>query len=257
MPSERKINVKLKAILVDDEAPANVALQELLELSCPNVIVCEVCESTAKAAEAIIRHQPDVVFLDIRMPHESGIEFLKRLKIFDFDVVMVTAYDQYALDAIKLSTIDYLLKPTDIESVVAAVEKVANRRQQKREIMHYELFLEHMHGNGGRMMLPNKNGLYEAIRIADIYFCKADAHTTNFYLTEDRHFTTGTNLGEYKSALFNQNFMQSHRSYIINMDMVDKYNARDEILVLKSGHEVPIGGDFKSPILAYLKGSLI
>jgi two-component system, LytTR family, response regulator len=254
MSIEKKINSKLKAILVDDEAPANVALQALLEMTCPQVSIMEICENTAKAAEAIIRHQPDVVFLDIQMPHESGIDFLKRLGKFDFDVIFVTAFNQYAIDAFKLSAIDYVLKPVNAEDVTAAIEKVSKNRQGKREREQYQVLFEYLQGNKGRMMLPNKNGLYEVVRIPEIYFCKADGHATHFFLTENRHLMTGSNLGEYKSILFPYQFIQTHRSYIVNMNFVDKYNGQDDFLVLKNGQDIPIGRDFKNAVVQWLKG---
>jgi two-component system, LytTR family, response regulator len=254
MHNEKKLDFRLKAILVDDETPANEALKTLLELVCPHVRVMEMCISTAKAAEAIIRHQPDVVFLDIQMPHESGIDFLKRLGDFDFEVVFVTAFSHYAIDAFHLSSVDYLLKPVNIESVITAVEKVGIRRQQKRNLEHYKVLIDTLYGNGGHIMLPDKNGIYIVVQINDICYCKADKHATHFYLTQKRHLITGTNLGEYKSALLPYQFLQTHRSYIVNMKLVEKYNAPEEILLLSSGYEAPVGGEFKPSVMAYLRG---
>jgi two-component system, LytTR family, response regulator len=254
MNIERKTKQNLKAILVDDEAPANTALQALLEMTCPDVNIVEVCESTAKAMEAIIRHQPDVLFLDIQMPHESGIDFLKRLGKFDFEVIFVTAFNQYAIDAFKLSAVDYVLKPVNAADVTLAIEKVSKRRQEKRKLEQYQILFEHIQGNTGRMMLPNKNGLYEVVRIPEIYYCKADGHTTHFFLTEKRHLITGSNLGEYKTALLAYQFMQTHRSYIVNMSFVDKFNGQDEFLLLKNGQNIPIGKDYKNAVVQWLKG---
>lgn len=245
----------LKALLVDDEPPANIALSQLLQMHCPAVQIVEICTNSEAAAAAIIRHQPDVVFLDIAMPQESGIEFLKRLGNFDFEVVFVSAYNQYAMDAFALSAVDYVLKPVTASSVVTAVEKVARRRQQKRELERYRLLFDLMQGNAGRMMLPGRNGLHEIVRIPDICFCKADGHSTQFFLADGRRLVTGSNLGEYRSALLPYNFMQTHRSYIANMMMVASYHSGDEVLLMKGGGRVDLGREFRLGVLGWLRGS--
>ncbi len=244
----------LKAILLDDEPPANEALQSLLRSACQNVEVAEICLNTERASEAIIRHHPDVLFLDIAMPGESGIEFLKRLGQFEFEVVFVSAYDQYALDAFRLSAVDYVLKPVSQSSVVAAVEKVVARRKQKRELERFRLLFDLMQGHAGRMMLPGKNGLHEVVRIPEIVCCKADGHSTHFHLLDGRRLVTGSNIGEYRSALLPYNFMQTHRSFLVNMLMVSGYNASEEQLVLKNGLLADVSREFRRDVLGWLKG---
>ncbi len=246
--------MNLKAILLDDEPPANQAMQALLADFCKQVDVAETCLNTEKASEAIIRHQPDVLFLDISMPGESGIDFLQRLGHFDFEVVFVSAYNQYALDAFRLSAVDFILKPISQAGVVAAVEKVAKRRQQKRELERYRLLFDLMQGNAGRMMLPGKNGLHEVVRIPEIVYCRADGHATHFFLSDGRRLTTGSNLGEYRNALLPYHFLQTHRSFLVNMMMVSSYNAGDETLLLKNGHPADVSREFKREVVGWLRG---
>jgi two-component system, LytTR family, response regulator len=246
--------IPLKVILVDDEPPANEVLEALLKQNCPNVEIAEICTSTARAREAIIRHRPDVVFLDIAMPGESGIDFLMRLGEFDFEVILASAYSEYAIDAFRLSAVDYILKPLSPEPVKSAVEKAANRRHQSREIERYKLLFDLLQGHGGRMMLPGHRGSHEVVRIADIIYCKADGYSTQFFLADGRRLVSSTNLGEYKNSLKPYQFLTTHRSFLVNMLTVVSYDAADETLKLNNGASVDLSRENRREVLSWLKG---
>jgi len=123
----------LKAIIIDDEEDGRLILQSLLTMYCPRVSVLELCSTPEEGLLAIEKHKPDVVFLDIEMPKMNGFSMLEKVENIDFDVIFVTAYNQYAIKAIKFSALDYLLKPVDKDELILSVEKLLLKKQQTKE----------------------------------------------------------------------------------------------------------------------------
>jgi two-component system, LytTR family, response regulator len=242
-----------KVILVDDEPQALAGLQAILNQSCPEVSVVELCYDTSQAAAAIIRHRPDLVFLDISMPGESGIDFLKKLGTFDFDVIFATAFNQFAIEAFRLSAVDYILKPFSAEIVREAVEKAVAAQQQKRDAERYKILAEIMEGRSGRLMIPGKSGVRDVVKFEDIVYCKADGYLTHFFLKDGRKLSSSTNIGEYKSALKPFHFLSPHRSFLINMNEIVSVDGNSEELLMSNNDKIAIVRENKSEILNWLK----
>src|ERR1700753_2021694 len=123
----------MRAVLIDDEKNNIDNLRELLQAWCPQVIIAGMGANAAEGKAAILRHRPDVVFLDIQMPQKSGFDLLKDLDFYDFEVIFVTAHDQYGIQAMRFSALDYLLKPIDITELQSAVERASKRLSQKQQ----------------------------------------------------------------------------------------------------------------------------
>ncbi len=244
----------IKVILVDDEPLANEALVAVLSNLSIKTEIAKICHNTKEASAAIIAHRPDLIFLDVMMPEETGIDFLRRLEHFDFEVIFVTAYHEYALDAIKLSALDYVVKPIRVSEVELAVQKALARKEEKRKVDHYNILFKAHEGIRTHIMLPHKNGEYAIVRFSDLLYCKADGHTTQFFLVNNLKLTSGNNLGEYKSLLNNAGYVQTHQSYIVNTDKIVGYNASDQTLQLAGCTQfIPISTTYKDKVIAWLK----
>jgi two-component system, LytTR family, response regulator len=250
----------MKVILVDDEPLANLAMQTVLAENCPHVKIAEICTNTDLARSAIIRHRPDVVFLDINMPHESGIDFIANLGDFDFFVVFVSAYDQYAIRAFQLSAVDFILKPITIEAVLEAVQKLTGRVRDKKELERYRVLQDSLKEDiSTKMMLPGRTGVYEMVAIADIIYCRAAGHTTEFVLADGRKLVTGSNIGTYKDALLPNGIIQTHQSFLVNIHHVGSFDTNTSELLLKPTPQVKeiarvnVARNFKSSVLDRLR----
>ena len=163
----------MKAVIVDDEKDSREILSNYLKKYCPDVNVCGFGESVSTGLEAIKKHNPDIVFLDIEMPYGNGFDLLDKAGDLTFEVVFVTAFDNYAIQALNQSAAYYLLKPIDIDELIKAVEKIKNERESKNNVAHSQVLLSNLR-NGGpqKIMLPTMEG-FEITFINTILYCEA------------------------------------------------------------------------------------
>jgi len=168
---------KLKAILVDDEQDSRDILSNYLTKYCPNVQLLEKCEGIKSGLAAIKKHQPDIVFLDIEMPYGNGFDLLDQVKEVNFETVFVTAYDNYAIQALNQSAAYYLLKPIDIDELITAVDKIEKERSSTDYIAHAKVLLDNIKAQPNqeptKVMLPTLEG-FEIVKTSEIIYCEAD-----------------------------------------------------------------------------------
>lgn len=215
----------IKAIIVDDE-PRNIRiLKNLLEEFCPEVIVGGEAESAETAIHLIRSAQPDLVFLDIEMPFGNAFDLLDKLMPVNFQVIFVTAFDNYALKAFRYYALDYLLKPVDIEELKAAVKKAVERVKEKNMSQTLDVFIQTMKPSKNTLQkigLPTNDGLVFT-NIEDIVRCEASGSYTIIYLHDKQKFIVSKSLKEYEDLLPEDNFCRIHHSHIVNLAYVKKY----------------------------------
>ena len=219
----------LKAIIVDDEQKSCENLRILLEDFCTNIEVSQMVNSVSDAIIAIQQHEPDVVFLDIQMQKETGFDLLKRVSTINFEVVFVTAYSEYAIDAIKFSAIDYLLKPIDINDLKAAVEKLGKKTSDKLISQKVDILMQNFKSENAenyRLAIPELDGI-TFVSINEIVYCEGSSNYTNFYLKNGKKHIVAKTLKEYEELLSNYNFFRIHNSYLVNIKEVKKYFRGD------------------------------
>ncbi|MCC7245120.1 MAG: response regulator transcription factor [Saprospiraceae bacterium] len=245
----------LKIILVDDEPDALDALDAVLKsLQLPEKLeVLAKCNNTREAAAAIISHRPALVFMDVIMPDETGVEFLRKLEKIDFNVVFVTAYDKYALDAIKLSALDYIMKPVIARDVEDAVKKALALQHAKEQALQYKFLHQVFQGQRGHIMLPNKDGVHDIVRFDDLLFCQAQGYMTLFQQKDGSVNVTTRNLGEYKDILLEANFKQTHQSWFVNPAYIQSYNSTESTLKMTNGKDIPVSLTYRDSIQRWLK----
>lgn len=239
-------DMRLSTLLIDDEADARAVLRAHLQKHCPEVEVAAEAASVKAAIEAIDHHQPDLVFFDVRMTPGTGFDVLEGVAAVNFHTIFVTAHDEYAVRAIRVSALDFLLKPVDPDELVAAVEKVrqvANSRSRKADV-RYEVFREEMLRSGnqtGRMVLPTQEG-FQVVNIDSIVRCEADRNYTRFWFENGQKALISRTLKSYEELLVPSGFFRIHQSHLVNLSYIVEYKRRKKggILFLRDGTELPV-----------------
>lgn len=238
------ITESMKAIIIDDE-PNNISnLQLILAAHCPVVKVMATAISAGEGREAILLHQPDLIFLDIQMPGENGFELLQSLPRPGFEVIFVTGFDQYGIQAIKFSAIDYLLKPIVVAELEAAVERAGRKITEKNHNNQLENLLNFLQQKNNRdrhkIALPSAREI-RFVNPHDIMYCEANNNYTTFYLASGEKLIISKPLFEYDELLGEYGFIRCHNSYLVNSFFVKSMvKENGDSLVLENGHQVPV-----------------
>ncbi len=244
----------IKCVIVDDELRARNGLQKLITNYCTDIEVVALADSVEAARKAIAEHKPDLVFLDIDMPGGDGFDLLEQMDDIPFEVIFATAYDQFALKAIKFSALDYLLKPIDLEELISAVNKVHQKKGTKPDKERYQSLKANIsHKNLERIALPASDGLM-FISIKDIIRLQSDGSYTIFHTTGGKNILVTKSLGEYEEILEENGFFRTHHSHIINVNRIHKYvRGRGGYVVMDDGSSVDVSARRKDEFLALLK----
>ena len=177
---------KIKTILVDDEPRGLTSLQKLLQLNCPEADVIASCSSAGEAIEKIELLQPQLIFLDIAMPGKSGFDLLRDLPEINFEIIFVTAHNNYMVQAFHFSAVDYLLKPVDDDLLVEAVKRAGKRIEEKKDGHQIETLLHNISHKAGsqkmKLCIPSIKG-FQVVEIHEIIYCEASSNYTNFHFT--------------------------------------------------------------------------
>ena len=244
--------MNITAVLIDDEASARATLLALLSTYCPEVEVVAEAASVLEGVEAIEKYQPGIVFLDVQMPRMNGFQLLDRIPQPNFELIFTTAYDQYALRAIRAGAADYLLKPVDILELQDAVNKVLERAESGRQhpgltVMAENQSLEDVLAQ--KLTLPTADGFFVA-RYREIIRCEADRNYTWFFLRNGRKILVSKTLKTYEEILPESAFMRVHKSHIINLDEVVRYSRSNTgIIEMSDGAEIDISRNKKQEFL--------
>lgn len=234
----------LKTILIDDEKNSLEALQMEIGMNCPSVEVISACRGPFEGLDAINSLQPDLVFLDIQMPEMSGFELLQSLPEINFDVIFVTAFDTYSMQAIKVSALDYLLKPVDGEELKHAVEKVEASQALKRSRAQVHFLLTNLQQGTeqpfSKIALPTMKGL-DFISLDEILYCTADGNYTRIHAASGDQYVITRTLSEFEEMLSNPIFFRTHKSYLVNLRHIKQYlKGSGGQVILKDGTSVQV-----------------
>lgn len=231
--------MSLKAIIVEDEKHSRETLKNLLEEFCTDIDVINSAVSVNEAVTKISELNPDVVFLDIELQTGTGFDVLTQLKDIKFEVIFTTAFEQYAIKAVKFSSLDYLLKPIDIEELQIAVEKAKQLKNQevyKKQLETLMLNLKQQKPKLNKICLATSDG-FEFINVNDIIYCKAEGSYTTFILNNNAKLLVSKHLKEYENLLLEQYFMRVHNSFLINLKEVKKYIKADGGYIIMNNND--------------------
>src|SRR5580765_1947440 len=215
----------LNAIIIDDERSSRNALRQKLLKHCIDIIIIGECENGEEGIENIEKKKPDIVFLDVEMPRMNGFTMLQQLSNRDFELIFTTAYDHYAIRAIKFSALDYLVKPVEVEELKEAIERVKQKRKkdttnERLETLLYNLMNEKNQSN--RIAISSIEGL-QFVEINDIIYLEAESNYTIIYISPSEKITVSKTLKDFEELLPQSAFIRIHHSWIINKSHVRKY----------------------------------
>ncbi|WP_318312125.1 LytR/AlgR family response regulator transcription factor [Flagellimonas crocea] len=246
----------LKAVIIEDEKHSRETLKSMLEEFCKGVQVIAMAGSVEEGVKVLSIYSPDIVFLDIELQSGVGFDVLNQIKDPNFEVIFTTAFEKYAIKAIKFSSLDYLLKPIDLDELQQAVEKARTRMDTNVYREQLDTLMQSV--NKGKLR-PEKICLattagMEFIAIDDIIACKADGSYTCFMLEDENTLLVSKHLKEYENLLAEHQFMRIHNSYVINLKKVKKYVKSDGgYLIMSNDLEVNISPRKKDDLIEAMK----
>jgi two-component system, LytTR family, response regulator len=242
--------MNMKAIIIDDEKDSRLILANYLAKYCPDVTVSGFGESVATGHEAIEKHEPDIVFLDIEMPYGNGFDLLEKVGDHRFETIFVTAFGNYAIQALNQSAAYYLLKPIDIDELIKAVDKIRKEKTEPSYAQHTRVLLENMQGKGQqKIMLPTLEG-FEVMTIAKIIYCEAADNFTKFYFDEAPPLMICRTLKYFEDVLQPHGFLRIHRSHVINPSFVIRYSkGKGGYVTMKNNQELEVSANKKQELL--------
>lgn len=237
----------MQSLIIEDKAYIRKGLLNLLELIETDVNVIGECESVKEAVVVANACKPELIFLDINLTDGNAFEFLEQTEHLNFKVIFITAYEEYALKALKMGAIDYLLKPVDVEELTIALQKVADLpvTTQKEQIK----VAKQVWNNQNDKLILSLHDSFQVIDLNELMFCETDKGYTTFYCNNGKKYVVSKTLKEFEERLLKANFSRPHQSFMVNLKFIDKYD-KSGIIYLKSGQKIPVSSRKKEPFLA-------
>ena len=237
----------IHAVIIDDEEISLRALGEKIKKYCPDIDVLKLFSKPEEALKEIEELRPDVVYLDIEMPKINGFTFLKNCSPINFEVIFTTAYSEYAIDALRISALDFLLKPIDVKQLMDATDRLKERLKNKNLHRGFieqqlQLFFQYKQPSEqiGKIALPVINGL-EFITVNDIIKIKGENVYSVFFLIEGKKIVASLTLKETEAMLAKFGFFRVHKSFIVNLKYIVRYiKGEGGMVVMADGSEVEI-----------------
>lgn len=247
--------MNVTAILVDDEPKALAILKNKIERFCTNVNIVAETQNPEEALELIQKMNPQLVFLDIAMPQMSGFDLLAKIPNPSFEVIFVTAFDDYAIDAINHCAIGYLVKPVDNQILIATVIKAIQNIEEKTALEKNKLLIENIGVqtfHKKKIVIPSQDGL-EFVEINDIILCEGTEGYTKIHFVDNRKPALSSySIGHFNKLLQNKEFYLIHKSYLINLNHIEKY-LNEGYVILTHNHKLPVSRNRRSDFLNNLK----
>ena len=241
----------IRCVIVEDEEMARNVLKSLLAQYCQDVMVCAEADDVVSGKNMIETFRPDLVFLDIEMPGGSGFKLLSSIDNIDFEVVFITAYEQFAIKAIRHDALDYILKPIDPKELVAAVEKVKEAKYKKTLKKQYDSLLKNL---DPEQLVVRKISLSTAdkihlIDVDDIIRCESDNYYTIIYFKDGTSLMVSKTLKEMDQKLQEYDFVRTHKSHLVNMRCIKNFIKDEMMVVMTDDTKVPVSKRKKEMIL--------
>jgi len=241
---------QIKAIIIDDEPKSCKLLQLLIEEVDTNIQVVETFTDPAIALKKIPALDVNLIFLDVEMPGMSGFDFVKALGDTDHLIVFVTGYDKYALQALKIAAIGYVLKPIDTAELENVLVEVHKRFNQNKEVNHNKILLENLSLQNAmfkKIGIPTAKGI-DFVKMKEIIYCEGTEKYTEVHLDSNKPILSSYNIGEFAKIIQDAGFFHVHRSYIVNLSKVKQYQ-KDGTLIMDNGAALPVARRRKDDFL--------
>jgi two-component system LytT family response regulator len=230
-----------KVLIIDDETRTRELIAKMIDSFGFDVQCIPEGENVQSGIEAIQKHNPDIVFLDIQMPDGTGFDVIRSIEDKNFEVIFITAHEEFAIKAIKFSALDYLLKPVDTVELKAALERALESFDASKEVKQFDALQSNINPSEKRRLVLKTQESVHVVDLDDIIRCEADRNYTSFFLVGAKKILVSKTLKEYENLLSNHNFLRVQQSHLINIDFVDRYDKKNGgAVVMKDGSEVPL-----------------
>lgn len=239
----------MKSLIVEDKAYIRKGLLNLLALIETDVQVVGECESVKDAVVVAKACKPELVFLDINLTDGTGFDFLDQTKSLNYKVIFITAYEEYALQALKIGAVDYLLKPVSADELEIAIDKVTKMPAtlQKQQINT----AKQVFNNDEGVLILSLQDTFQIIDLKELLFCESDKGYTTFYLSNGKKYLASKSIKEFEEQLTKNSFTRPHQSFMVNFKFIDRYDKSGTIY-LKNGKKIPVSSRKKETFLAQL-----
>lgn len=247
----------IKAVIIDDEQHSIDTLKWKLKNYCPDVEVLEAFDSPVEGVAYLKNNPPDLLFLDIEMPMLNGFDVLEELgRELSFDIIFTTAYDNFGIQAVKFSALDYLLKPVQNKELKDAIDKHLKKTKARIPAEQIDVLLNNVHaekkGKVGKIALASKESI-EFVDAQEIVCCEANSNYTNVYMSEGRKRVISRTLKEFEDILSTHKFFRPHNSYLINLNRVREFIRGDGgFLVMENKMKIPVSKSRREELLDLL-----
>ncbi|WP_452227504.1 LytR/AlgR family response regulator transcription factor [Lacinutrix cladophorae] len=237
----------MKALIVEDKAYIRKGLLNLLQLTDTKVEVIGECESVKDAVVVANSCKPELIFLDINLTDGTGFDFLAQTENLAFKVIFITAYEEFAIQALKIGAVDYLLKPVDVEELQIALQKVSTLPivEQKQQIK----MVKEVWNNEDSKLILSLHDSFQVIDLNELLYCETDKGYTTFYCGNNKKYLVSKTLKEFEERLSAANFTRPHQSFMVNLKFIDKYD-KSGVIHLKNGKKIPVSSRKKEGFLA-------
>ncbi len=246
----------MRAVIIDDEPDARENIASILKMFARDVEVVGFGKSVKEGLTAINEFKPDIVFLDVEMSDGTGLDLLKKAEPLTFKVIFITAHQHFAIQAIKFSALDYILKPPDPDEVVAAVEKAREIISRKGTDRRLETFIENLNLQNARqrkIVLRTSENIH-VVAMDEIVRFEADVNYTTAFLTNGKKIIVSRTLKEFDDMLKDFPFFRSHRAHLVNLNFIDRYHRADGgYLVMKDGTNISVSDKKREDLLQVLE----
>jgi two-component system LytT family response regulator len=229
-----------KVLVIDDEKPTRDFIKRLIDSYHFGVEVFTDGENVATGVEAIHRLQPDLVILDIQMPDGNGFDVLKSIPVKNFEVIFITAFQEYAVQAIKFSALDYILKPIDSEELKQAIDNALNTITKKTDESQLNVLQHNMQQNSKRKLVLKTQESVHVVEIDDIVRCESDKNYTLFYFMNAKKILVSKTLKDFDTLLAGLTFFRAQQSHLINLNYVERYDRHEGTIIMKDGSAIPL-----------------
>ncbi|KAA5533700.1 response regulator transcription factor [Taibaiella lutea] len=242
----------ITALLIDDEPKSSAILTSKLERFCPQIKIIGTEQNPVLAIELILELKPQLVFLDIAMPQMNGFEVLAKIPEPHFEIIFITAFDNYAIDAIKHCAIGYIVKPVDNEELIVAVNNAMKNIEAKSALQKNQLLVENLNQtHKKKIVVPTQSGM-EFIRIEDILYCEGIKGYTKINLVNKASLLSSQSIGNFNKMLERHEFYLIHKSFLVNLNAVESY-LNEGYLILINKEKIPVSRNRKTELLSVLK----
>jgi two-component system, LytTR family, response regulator len=246
---------RLITVIIDDEPDAVEFIASIIGEYCPGLEVCGKAHNVKEGVVLINEIKPDLVFLDVEMPNGTGFDLLTHFPDKNFEVVFITAFNHYAIKAIKFSAVDYILKPININEFIESVNRVVQKRETNQVTVHenFEALLENLRtSHPTRLVIPTSDGR-EYLNPKDIIRIEADRSYSWFFINDKRKILVSKHLKEFQDLLNDRDFFRPHNSHLINLEFVKKFVRHDGgYIEMTDGSQIPISRNRKDLFLAHM-----